>query len=311
MTYPRSSFPGYKLLLCIAVWAGAIPPAFAQIRIEPPFDSDYVFVDLGPVPGVPPRYGGLTFLAGDPNTILIGGNANTSFGKLHAARVVRDAELHITGFSGTATVFADAANNDGGIAYGPGNVLFLARWPINQVGQTKPGSTITDKVVGLGPLGVTASPGGLAFVPPGYSGAGQLKIVSWPNGNWYTLDFSPDGTGTHNITAATLETTITGGPEGFAYVPPSSPQFPDFTSVLVSEFSAGTVSTYALDGNGDPIPATRIPFITGLNGAEGAAIDPVTRDFLFSTFGGGESLPLAKGDPLFVSPLRRGRLRGG
>ena len=142
---------------------------------------------------------------------------------------------------------------------------------------------------------MTASPGGLAFVPAGYPGAGQFKSVSWPNGNWYTLDLAPDGTGTHDITAATLETTIAGGPEGFIYVPPGSPQFVDFNSMLVSEFSAGRVSTYALDGNGDPIPATRTPFITGLSGAEGAAIDPLTHDFLFSTFGGGDRVVAVRG----------------
>lgn len=297
MSGPASRSLGCTLSLCVAICAGAIPTAFAQIRIEPPFASDYVFVDLGPVPGLPTRNGGLTFLAGARNTILIGGNANTPSGKLYAIQVVRDADLHITGFSGTATVFADAANNDGGVAYGPGNVLLLARWPINQIGQTKPASTVTDKITDLGPLGVTASPGGLNFVPPGYPGAGQLKIVSWPSGNWYTLDFAADGTGTHNIAAATLETTIVGGPEGFVYVPLGSPQFMDFNSILVSEFSAGEVSTYSLDGNGDPIPATRTSFMTGLTGAEGAAIDPVTRDFLFSTFGGGDRVVARSGFP--------------
>ena len=38
---------------------------------------------------------------------------------------MRDASGHIVGFSGTATRFADAANNDGGVTYGPGGVLFL------------------------------------------------------------------------------------------------------------------------------------------------------------------------------------------
>jgi hypothetical protein len=31
--------------------------------------------NLGAVPGLPSEYGGLTFKLGDPNTILIGGNA--------------------------------------------------------------------------------------------------------------------------------------------------------------------------------------------------------------------------------------------
>ncbi len=39
--------------------------------------------------------------------------------------------------------------------------------------------------------------------------------------------------------------------------------------------------------NGDPIITSGRDFVTGLDGAEGAAIDPFTGDLLFSTFGGG------------------------
>jgi hypothetical protein len=57
----------------------------------------------------------------------------------------------------------------------------------------------------------------------------------------------------------------------------------------VSEFqSPGRVSAYEVNANGDPIPSTRRTFIDGLDGAEGAAFDPLTGDFLFSTFGGGD-----------------------
>jgi len=57
--------------------------------------------------------------------------------------------------------------------------------------------------------------------------------------------------------------------------------------MLVSEFSAGNVAAYTLDAGGNPIPGTRQDFVTGLTQAEGAAIDPLTGDFLFSTFGTG------------------------
>jgi hypothetical protein len=291
------------VLLAILRWLTVTVPALAQtpcgnnpgIVIQPPFDDNYTCRDLGSVPDLPPDYGGLTFKFDDPNTILIGGAANTADGKLYAIGVVRDAANHITGFTGTATVFADAAFNDGGVVYGPGNVLFLARWPANEVGQTKPGSTSTDKIISLDPLGVTPSPGGLNFVPTGYPGAGQLKLVSWEGGEWYTLAFTADGVGTFDLTAATLETTIIGGPEGFIYVPPGSPDFTDFNSMLVSEWSDGNIAAYQLDANGDPIPTTRVDFITGLSGAEGAVIDPVTGDFLFSTFGGGERVIVVQG----------------
>ena len=44
--------------------------------------------------------------------------------------------------------------------------------------------------------------------------------------------------------------------------------------------------TAPLDANGDPIVASSRDFIQGLNQPEGACIDPVTGDFLFSTFTG-------------------------
>jgi hypothetical protein len=65
--------------------------------------------------------------------------------------------------------------------------------------------------------------------------------------------------------------------------------------MIVSEYSAGQVSIFDLDANGDPIIASRRLFITQLTGAEGANIDPVTGDFLFSTFGGGNQIVVVRG----------------
>jgi hypothetical protein len=256
--------------------------------LAPTYSGSYSLVSLGSVPGLPPLYGGLTFL--DNNTLLIGGNANTAAGRLYTIDVVRDGSNQITGFSGTATVFGSVGDfNDGGVVFGPGGVLFTAQWPVNMLGQTLPGSTDEDRVDDLDPLGVVPSPGGLMFVPDSHPGAGELKLVSWAGGQWYTLDLAPDGSGTFDILSATLETTIAGGPEGIAYVPLGSALFPN-PSVLVSEYSAGNVAVYEVDANGDPIVATRVTFISGLTGAEGAVIDPLTGDFLFSTFGGGNQI---------------------
>jgi hypothetical protein len=88
--------------------------------------------------------------------------------------------------------------------------------------------------------------------------------------------------------------TVGGGPEGFVYVTPGSPQFPG-PSMLVSEFDAGEVAAYEIDANGDPLVATRRTFVDGLTGAEGAMLDPVTGDFLFSTFGGGDRIVAVRG----------------
>jgi hypothetical protein len=84
------------------------------------------------------------------------------------------------------------------------------------------------------------------------------------------------------------------GPEGFVYVPFGSPQFPNY-NILLSDYDANEVTTYQVDANGDPITASRTSFISGLSGAEGAVIDPVTGDFLFSTYGGGDRVIAVQG----------------
>jgi hypothetical protein len=280
-------------LALLAVGLGANPAA-AGLAFGPGFAGSYTFADLGPVPGVPEPYGGLTLKFDDPNTLLIGGNANQATGALYAIGVTRDAMGHITGFSGTSTRFADAAWNDGGVVYGPGNVLFLARWPQNELGQTRPGSSVTDKVINMAPFGVAISLAALNFVPAGHAGAGGMKLVSWSGGQWYEATIAPDGMGTYDVTSVTAvpASTLPGGPEGFVYVPFGSPGFAT-ASMLVSDFSDGRISAYEVDGNGNPIVATRRLFADGLTGAEGAFIDPLTGDFLFSTFGTG-------GDRVFV-----------
>jgi len=272
-------------LTVLGVLLSCLLPALGHpFTVDSYYAGSYLASTLGSVTNLPPIYGGLTFKYDDPNTIIIGGAATTAEGKLYSVGVVRGAGNHITGFSWSPFFFADGAYNDGGVVYGPDNVLFLARYPENQLGQTKPGSTITDKIIELGPLGVDPSPGGLNFVPAGFAGAGQLKLVSWSGGEWYTLTYEPDSSGTYNIISASYAVTISGGPEGIFFVPSGSPLFSG-PSILVSEYSAGNIAAYQLDANSDPVVATRRNFITGLTGAEGAAIDPLTGDFLFSTFG--------------------------
>jgi hypothetical protein len=262
-------------------------PAGAQAApvIAAPFAADYTLADLGPVAGVPEPYGGLVFKAGDPNTILLGGAANTADGGMYSVPVSRDAGGHIIGL-GAATLVAPAPYNDGGWAYGPTGVLFLSQWPINSIAQFKPGSIPgpgPDKTQDVTPLGVADSQAALQFIPSTFPGAGQLKGLSWDGGEFYTFTLAPDGSGTFDVTSATLETTLGGGPEGFVYIKNTNPGFA-VDSMLVSEYSANNVAAYELDAGGNPIPATRVDFITGLDGAEGAAIDPLTGDFLFSTF---------------------------
>jgi len=267
--------------------------------IEPPFDADYSYVSLGQVPGLPTPAGGITFVPGDPDTILIGAAANTSAGEIHTIGVTRGLDGHIDGFSGMSTFYADATGPsgggiDGGLSYGPGGVLFYTSYPDNGLGQLEPGSSVPDRVIALTPLGVSISVGSLVFVPPGFPGAGRMKVVQYNSPyNWYDVALTPDGSGTFDLTP-TLITSIQGGPEGVIYVAAGNPQI-GAASVIVSEYSAGNVATYEVDANGDPIFATRRLFISALSGAEGAAVDPQTGDFLFSTFGGGNRLIVVRG----------------
>ena len=299
-------------LAATASWAGA------QV-IQPPYDTVYTLTDLGPIANLPTPYGGLDFLSGNPNAIVIGGAANTASGQLFTVNLIRDAQNHVIGFNGGATLFSDGAFNDGGVVFGPGGVLFYTRFPTNEVGEIKPGSTITDKIVDLtalgilgpmstaslkrlhAPAGAASSVGALNFVPSGFPGAGQLKIVSYDTANWYTAAYSSDGSGTYNITSAVLNTTIQGGPEGFIYVPPGSPVFPA-NSMLVSEYDNDVVTTYQFNASANPNPGSRAIFISGLTGAEGAVIDPISGDFLFSTFGAVNHVIVVRGFAIPPTP---------
>lgn len=286
-------------VLAVALLFGAVLVATADAQtVRAPYDASYTVVNLGSPSGVPAQLGGLTFQAGNPNVLLIGGGANGSSGKLYALPVVRDAGQHVTGFAGAATPFGDGVYNDGGVAYGPGGVLFLTQYPVNKLGQIKPGETTFFKTTDLNALSVASSVGAINFVPAGFPGAGQAKIVSYNSYRWYTLTLAPDGAGTYDVAAATYSVTTQGGPEGFVYVPQGSPLFSN-SSMLVSEYQAGVISAFEVDANGDPQPQSRKVFVEGLSGAEGAVIDPLTGDFIFSTFGGGNRVVAVRG---FTAP---------
>src|SRR5581483_5615859 len=104
---------------------------------------------------------------------------------------------HINGFSGTATLYATAPQIDGGLAYGPGGVLFFTGYPTNTIGQLKPGSTTPDRTDTL--PASTQSVGALAVVPAGYPGAGNLHILAYNNNGYFTAAMTPDGNGTYGI----------------------------------------------------------------------------------------------------------------
>lgn len=250
------------------------------------FTGLYTITDLGTLSGIPGPFGGLTFL--DNDTIIMGGRANQTAADIHAFNVSRDGSGHINGFTSAGTFYADSPEIDGGLSFGPGGVLFYTGYNENLLGQIKPGFTAPSRLDSLSPT-ISGSVVALAFVPSGFAGAGQLKVVSYSSGQWTTVTLSPDGFGTYNFSVATPTITLGGGPEGIAYVKAVNPGFL-VDSILLAEWGVGKVATYAIDANDDPIVSSRRDFINGLSGAEGAVIDPVTGDFLFSDWGGGDHI---------------------
>jgi hypothetical protein len=203
----RGRFVVSVFVVLFGLWEGN---GFA-LTVGPDFGGSYTATSLGSVPGLPALYGGLTFL--DNNNIIIGGSANTAAGLIYQIGVARDVSGHVTGFSGTATPYPGATSsigefNDGGVVFGPGGVLFLARWPSNELGQVKPGSTNEDKVIPNVLPGASSSISAQNFVPAGFGGAGEFKLVTWAGGQWFTATLSPDGSGTFDLVGLTVTSAI-------------------------------------------------------------------------------------------------------
>lgn len=278
---------------CAAIFAAAFigfaNPVHAS-SIAAAYAADYQLIDLGSASGVPGNYGGLTFAAGSPDTLLIGGDGNTAGGAIYAVSVSRGIGGHITGF-GSVSLLAAAPFIDGGLTYAPNGDLLYTAYPYNWIGQIKPGSASADKVV---PAPAGSSVGSLQFVPAGFSGAGNLVLTQYASGKECVVGLTPDGSGTYNVGACGASTTTGNGPEGFVYVAAGSQGFP-LASMLMAEYATQDVAAYLVDGNGLPIPGTRQVFISGFDGVEGATVDPVTGDFLFATFGGGSHIVEVQG----------------
>ena len=115
-----------------------LTPLASGQTIQPPYDAVYTLSNLGSVASLPTPYGGLAFLPGNPNVLVIGGAANVATGALYSIGVVRNAQSHITGFTGTAALFSEGQFNDGGVVFGPSNVLFYTRFPNNESERSSP-----------------------------------------------------------------------------------------------------------------------------------------------------------------------------
>lgn len=261
-----------------------LPPA-PGVTVEAPFAANYRAYDLGRVPGLPAtRYGGCLIDRDDPDLMYIGVDSETPMGTIYSIRVVRDCDRHIIGYSGTARMVASAPYVDANLFYDrDGNILF-SMWPVDQIAVLRPGATMPSQVISLMSFGIEqqASPGGLAFVPTGFTGAGELRAVGWPNFGWFRIPYTYRDR-TYTLATAERRAMFTNGTGGFAYVPPGSPMI-DRPSLIMAEW-ATTVSLFDVDPRGDVVPSTRRPFLTGLTNAWGAYFEPVTGDFMFPSWG--------------------------
>jgi hypothetical protein len=261
--------------------------------------AGYVLTDLGSIPGLPTPYGGLTIKDGSPDTLYIGGSANTSSGKIYTVPLVRDPITGtITGF-GSPSLYANAPYIDGGITFTPEGTLLFTQFPNHSMGQILPDNSYVS--TSLNSAAPSASVGSLAFVPAGFPGAGGLIIAGYGNSNVYRVPFSVNLSGLYSFSPYTASSFIFGlanNPEGIAYVPIGSTGFP-VPSMLISSFGLGKVVAFEVSPDGLPVASTAKDFVINLTGAEGAWIDQLTGDFLFSTFGASNRIIKVQG---FVQP---------
>ncbi|MDF1836940.1 MAG: hypothetical protein P1V35_03645 [Planctomycetota bacterium] len=282
-----------SLFMLGAIALGLSATASGQ-TFGPDFVSDYTFTDLGTPGSVPGNLGGINFKPGDTETLLIGGNANNGSGMIYEVPITRDASGHISAFGGPGVATYTAPYNDGGLCFSSDGVMFVTTFSNNHLLQFLPGSTTPDSDIDLTPLGINSSVGTCQFVPAGFPGAGSFKIGSYSSSEWYDVDLTLNLLGTYDITGVTQTVNTGGGTEGLVYIAGGNPGFTS-NAALISEYGANRVSTYDIDANGNPVVATRRAFMNGLSGAEGAVIDPITGDFLFSTFGGGNRVLVVRG----------------
>ena len=236
--------------------------------------------DLGDT--VPLSYGGLVMNPGNTNYLYITGNTAGSGAGIYFSYMLRDSSRHITGFLQRGTLLASAPKAGSGLTFLPNGALLHSIESGSggvDIGVIVPGHNISTRASDL----VPETMGGVQVVPPGFGGAGQLKILSTNgnNGKMYTTTYGDDFLN-ESFSPASLVTTLPNPGQGFVYVKGGSSGFP-VDSMLVAEFKTGTVAAYAVDGSGNPLRETRRTFLAGLAAVVGLAVDPETRDLLAST----------------------------
>lgn len=270
----------------------AIPnPAGSDAVIAAPYNMYYTAYDLGPPPGIPDPLGGTTVLISDQNTLLIGGGSENATGAIYSIGVTRDACHHIVGWNGTATVVATTPYVDANLVYVNHDLLLYTEWPEYKIAELAGAATTPSSETDLTALGIVTTgdegPGGLGIVPPGLAAAGEVRIVTWPAGNWYHVA-TTSAPPTLAINSIATTTAVPNQPGGFAYVPAGSPGFSTQAIIMAEWGSTNQVAVYDVDASGDPMAGTRRPFFSMFPMPWGAYFEPVTGDYLFLSWGTGD-----------------------
>lgn len=250
--------------------------------VMPPFHTSLSIDDLGFL-GVSSAFSGTAFRYDNANVLLFG---EYQTGRIDALPITRDGQGHPIGF-GARSPHAVVSGPGGGLAYGPGNVLFYAAFPSNQLGQVRPGSGVENRLIDLAPFGIgTNGPvGACAFVPAGRPGAGRFKVATYVSDLWYDVTLAPDGMGTYSITGVGPAIGLGGSLQGIAYPPATMPMIGN-NCVLVCEYYQNVISVFSTDANGNPIPASRQVLVENIYRPVGGAVDPVSGDIVFGSDNG-------------------------
>lgn len=244
------------------------------------YSSNYNIVSLGsPTGSSGPAAGcgALAFLG--PSTLLMSACEGEA---IYQVPVTRGGNGHVSGL-GTAISYA-SGQIDAGLAFGPGGVLFARESSSSTLLEYEPGSASANLAINLTTYGDPSDGfGTLQFVPPGFPGAGILKVPDFSTYGWYDVALAANGSGTYNVTAVTGPNgALISFPSGIFYVPLGSPLFIS-PSVLVNSYYGNPIWAYALDSDGNPT-GTGNQFLAAGYEYYASTFDPLTGDMFVSVY---------------------------
>jgi hypothetical protein len=228
----------------------------------------------------PAHFGGVTFDASGSQMLVVGAGATVSATAFSYTPIRDPGTSRITGLS-AGTSFAPTPGGDGGLEL-QGGLLWWTKYGSHQVGQYNPANA-TSYSVGLPAFWSTT--GGLTFVPAGYPNAGMLLVSSYTFGWIYSFPLVSAGNGFFNLGPASLYANMPqAGSEGMKFITSG----PLAGHLLVANYTFQRIDAIPIN------PATSLPMggvntpvvntiITGLAGAEGLGVDPVTGDLFISS----------------------------